>query len=164
MATTTDLVSYLNDNNVEFRIRLHVPTYSVHALATANHVAVSAVAQTVVVQADDAYYMTVFPGDMELNAAALCRALKSTQARQVSMLALQGMFPDCKIESLPPFGNLYGLKVIADPSFEHTGVMVFHACSRSSSITMEWSAFTRLVRPLLADIAEPVLSMEKQET
>lgn len=163
MATTTDLASYLNDNNVKFRIRLHLPTYTAHALAAANHVHVSAVAQTVVVQAEGKYWMTVFPGDMQLNATALARVLESEHVHEASAWDLQGLFPDCDIDSLPPFGNLYGLDVIADPSLEQAGTIVFHACSRTSSVTVEWSAFKRLVRPVLAHIAEPVHSLENQE-
>ncbi len=164
MATTTDLAAYLNDNNVKFRIRLHVPTYTVHALAAANHVPLRAVAQNLIIEAEGKSWMAVFPGDMQLNPASLCQALGSTCVQEISVRELQGIFPDCDIDTVPPFGNLYGLNVVADTSFERDGLMVFHACSRSSSITIDWSTFTRLVRPLLASIAEPVHILEKQET
>ncbi len=163
MATTIDIASYLNDNNVKFRIRLHVPTYTVHALAAANHVPVRTVAQNLVVEAEGKNWMAVFPGDMQVNPVSLCQALGSTHVQDLSGWELQGIFPDCDIDTVPPFGNLYGLHVVADPSFEREGLMVFHACSRSSSITLDWGAFTRLVRPVLAPIAEPVHLLEKQE-
>lgn len=164
MATTTDLAAYLSDNHVSYRIRSHVPTYSVGALAAVNHASESEVARNLVFEAGGKFWMTVFPGDLQLDPDALRRVLKTQHVREAVESELRGLFPACEVEAIPPFGNLYGVNVVADPSFERTGLMVFNACSRSSSIIIAWSAFRRLVRPVLARITEPVHWYEKQGT
>ncbi len=161
MATTTDLTAYLSNNNVSYRIRVHVPTYSVSGLAAANHASEKEIARNRVFEAENTLWMAVFPGNLEIEMDALRRALHTTHVRELADSDLKDIFPDCDVEAIPPFGNLYGLNVIADPHFERNGLMVFNACSPTSSIIIAWSEFRRLVRPVIARITEPVHLLEK---
>ncbi len=49
--------------------------------------------------------------------------------------------------AIPPFGNLYGLRVHEDASLLSVGTMAFTAGSRRESLTMRHADYARLVQP-----------------
>jgi Ala-tRNA(Pro) deacylase len=155
MTTTGELLNYLSVNQALFRIRTHLPTLTSRAIAVANHVSEESVARILVFKADSQYWMAVYPGDSQLNKEAVCRGLNIERIEKVNEWDLERLFPGCETGAIPPFGNLFGLNVIVDSSFPRIGQMVFNVCSRSSSVTIEWSDFDRLVHPCVAPFAEP---------
>lgn len=57
-----------------------------------------------------------------------------------------------EVGGVPPFGNLFGLKVIADRRLFENEKIVFNAGDRRFSIAMRSSDYKRLVDPDIADI------------
>jgi Ala-tRNA(Pro) deacylase len=51
---------------------------------------------------------------------------------------------------MPPFGNLYGMKVFAAESLRQNPEIAFNAGSHTEIIKMAWSDFERLVQPRIA--------------
>jgi hypothetical protein len=49
-------------------------------------------------------------------------------ARQVQSEEFKWLFPDCPVEAIPPFGNLYGLPTFVDNAFEQK--RLYHFCCR----------------------------------
>ena len=48
---------------------------------------------------------------------------------------------------MPPFGNLYGMKVYVDESLARAHDIAFAAGSHRESVRMEYADFARLVKP-----------------
>ena len=56
------------------------------------------------------------------------------------------MFPDCEIGAMPPFGNLYGMKVFIEPSLAEDKEIAFNAGNHRELIKMSFEDFDKLVR------------------
>jgi Ala-tRNA(Pro) deacylase len=67
----------------------------------------------------------------------------------------QGLFPDCEIGAIPPFGNLYDLEVYVDAALAEQPHIVFQAGSHVETIRMAYKDFANLVQPKVSDFAIP---------
>lgn len=156
MATAADIMNYLSCNVSEFKVLTHPPLSSITDLVRAKGLMTDEVAEIRVLKADNRYVMTVVPGGSEVSCQALCDALHANEVTAVSDGDLERLFPSCDVGTAAPFGNLFGIPVVADSSFERAGRMVFAACSRTISLMMEWHDYRRLVKPIVA----PIIAVE----
>ena len=67
----------------------------------------------------------------------------------------KGVFPDCELGAMPPFGNLYGIPVYVAGRLAAEPEIAFNACNHTETVTMSWAEYERVARPVLVDIAEP---------
>ena len=59
------------------------------------------------------------------------------------------LFPGCEVGAMPPFGNLYGMRVFAAETLAEDEEIAFNACSHTELIKMSYQDFERLVHPTL---------------
>lgn len=64
---------------------------------------------------------------------------------------LAGLFPDCDLGTMPPFGNLYSLDVYMDQSLSADETIVCQAGTHSQAIKMRYEDFTSLVHPSVTE-------------
>jgi Ala-tRNA(Pro) deacylase len=57
------------------------------------------------------------------------------------------LFPDCETGAMPPFGNLYGVKVFVSQDLREDEEIAFNAGSHSELVKLAYSDFERLVHP-----------------
>jgi Ala-tRNA(Pro) deacylase len=57
-------------------------------------------------------------------------------------------FPDCDVGAMPPFGNLYGMKVFVSQALREDDEIAFSAGSHTELIRLAYQDFERLVRPI----------------
>jgi Ala-tRNA(Pro) deacylase len=150
------LLAYLTHNGVPYGVRQHVPAYTVTAHAAANHVSEREIVRTHIVEADGEHWMAVFPGDRLLDPENFRAALNAKQVRNLEARELLELFPDSEIDAAPPFGNLYGVRIIADSSLESVERITFKACSHAVSVTIPLPAYRRLADPRMARFTVPV--------
>ena len=155
MATLNDLTRYLDNNAIEYRIMTHVPAYSAHNVAMVTHVPDEEMAKTVLVRADHTYWLAVLPAQHVVGERLLKHVLEVHDVHLASEDDLETVFPGCESGAMPPFGNLFGLPVIVDRAIAMNQEIVFNACSHTESIRMKFWDFERLVRPVVADFADP---------
>jgi Ala-tRNA(Pro) deacylase len=62
-------------------------------------------------------------------------------------------FPECEIGAMPPFGNLFGLKVFVDPALAKDEYIYFNAGNHVQTVRMKYRDFERLVQPQMAHLA-----------
>ena len=154
MAKMSDLLKYLNLTGVQYQIINHVPAFSAHSVALAAHVPDCELAKTLLVRADEQYWMAVLPADSHLNQKAIRHALEAKHVGLATEEELSVFFPDCDVGAMPPFGKLYALPVILDKSLAADECIVFNACTHTQSVKMSYADFEKLVRPIVAEIAE----------
>jgi Ala-tRNA(Pro) deacylase len=68
-------------------------------------------------------------------------------------LEFKSRFPDCETGAMPPFGNLYGMTVLADESLSELDEIAFNAGSHRELVRMSWTDFEKLVRPRMTKLA-----------
>jgi Ala-tRNA(Pro) deacylase len=63
-------------------------------------------------------------------------------------------FPGCEIRAMPPFGNLFGIRVIVDPELEKDKYIYFNAGNHVQTVRLAYKDFTALVKPQIARLVE----------
>ena len=57
------------------------------------------------------------------------------------------LFPDCGVDAIPPFGNLYGLPTLADSELSKNGYIVFTAGTPNDYMKLTYHTYERIVQP-----------------
>jgi Ala-tRNA(Pro) deacylase len=161
MAKMSDLLKYLNLTGVQYQVISHVPAYSAHSVALATHIPDRNLAKTLLVRADEQYWMAVLRADFHFNQKLLKHALEAKHVSLATEEELTVFFPDCEVGAMPPFGKLYALPVVVDKALVEDEEIVFNACTHSQSVKMKFDEYQRLVQPIIAEIAEREHSTEE---
>jgi Ala-tRNA(Pro) deacylase len=147
------LRDYLEKEKVRYEHEVHRTAYTAQEVAAEEHVPGKMVAKTVVIKADDHFALAVLPASARTNFARLKAALGAREVRLASELEFTGLFPDCEVGAMPPFGNLYGVPVYVDTSLTSDEEIVFNAGTHQDTIRMKYADFERLALPTVFPFA-----------
>jgi Ala-tRNA(Pro) deacylase len=56
---------------------------------------------------------------------------------------------------MPPFGNLYEVPVYVDRALAEDETIVFRSGTHTDTMSVSYEDFEKLVRPTVADVADP---------
>jgi len=76
-------------------------------------------------------------------------------AKQVALAGekdFNGLFPECELGAMPPFGSLYGLPTFASDRLARQGQIAFSAGTHTEVIRLSYADFVRLAGPTIAAI------------
>ena len=82
------------------------------------------------------FLMLVLPGDKKINFDKVKNDLNAKDIRFATAEEIDVLTDGVQIGGIPPFGNLFGLKVFTDPSVFENEKIIFNAGDRSYSIGM----------------------------
>jgi Ala-tRNA(Pro) deacylase len=128
------LLEYLQENGVDFELVDHPQAYAARDVAFKTGVRGSEFAKTVLVKLDGLMAMAVVPAEHKED-------------------EFEERFPDCELGAMPPFGNLYSMRVIVEERLGDAETITFNAGSHTEAITMAYTDFVDLVRPEVASFA-----------
>ena len=57
------------------------------------------------------------------------------------------LFPECDVGAMPPFGNLFGMEVLAAETLVEDEEIAFNAGTHKELVKMAYKDFEKLVRP-----------------
>ncbi len=144
---TARLRSFLEANNIQYKLINHLVTFTSRETAHAAHIPVKRFAKSVIVKIDGILTMVVIPADEQLDLRVLRRV---THAQRVELAAeeeFRGRFPDCEAGAEPPFGNLYGLPVFIARSLASNDPIGFNAGNHHEMVSLPYQTYERLVSP-----------------
>jgi Ala-tRNA(Pro) deacylase len=141
------LRNFLESQKVRYVHETHRTAYTAQELAQEEHVPGKMVAKTVVVKLDDAFALAVMPATARADFARLKSALGAREVRLATELEFTGLFPDCEVGAMPPFGNLYGVPVYVDAALTQDEEIIFNAGTHQDTIRMRYADFEHLARP-----------------
>jgi Ala-tRNA(Pro) deacylase len=144
---TQRLTDYLEYEDVAYETIAHAAAYTAQGVAAAAHVPGQEVAKSTVVKIDGRFALAVLPAHKKVDLKALGRLAGGKVVSLASEAELVGLFPQCELGAMPPFGNLYGLPVWVDESLAKDITIVFNAGSHREAIRMAFADFRRLVTP-----------------
>lgn len=147
------LRDFLDNHKVRYFVISHSPAYTAQEIAASAHVSGKEMVKTVMVSVDGRMAMVVLPASCQLDfelLRALCGTKEVALAEEVEF---SGLFPECEIGAMPPFGNLYGMEVYADDELDHDHDITFNAGAHTELLRMSWPDYKRLVNPLLARLS-----------
>ena len=138
---------FLDASKVEYATITHSRVFTAQETAHSAHISGKEVAKTVLVKADDKILMVVLPANHKLDMDLMCKALGADFVRLASEDEFRGLFPECEVGAMPPFGNLYGVDVYADSSLAEDHEIFFNAGTHTELIGLKYSDFERLAHP-----------------
>ena len=110
------LSQLLDDRGVKYIAIKHSRAYTAQEIAESAHVSGNDFAKVVMVKADDQMIMAVLPASDKIDLQLLRQTLGVRKVIFADENEFQDHFPGCEVGAMPPFGNLYGLRVIAAPT------------------------------------------------
>ena len=146
---------YLDSQNVPYEALHHSQAYTAQEVAHSLHVSGKKCVKVVVARGDSKPVLVVLPASHRLNFQELKSALKVNQVEMLVESELVGLFPDCDLGAIPPFGNLYGIGVWVDRAVANAENIVFCAGTHEDCIRMRYSDFAKLTLPNLGHFSEP---------
>ncbi len=147
------LLKYLDDNRVPYLHTVHEPVYTARELAAVEHVPPRDVAKVVVFHSERGYAMAVLPADKLLDLKELRSTLVLSHVRLANEQELAELFPDCELGAMPPFGNLFGLRVYVDQDLNAENLIAFNGGTHDDVIEIHYRDFERLVNPRVMPLA-----------
>jgi len=155
MTSRERLERYFKDNRVSFSVTPHVEVYTAQEVAAVEHVPGMYVAKVVIAMVDGTPTMLVLPAPFRVDIPMVTAALGARDVRLATEDEFAGLFPDCELGAMPPFGNLYNVPVVVDRRLTDDPKIVFSAGTHRETMTIAYSDFERLVRPTVAEFAQP---------
>jgi Ala-tRNA(Pro) deacylase len=156
-------MKYLDDNEIDYSTLLHSPVFSSADHARLAHLPARYIVQTKMMNIDGQFWMAAFSSDRAVRCDLLSALFEGRSVREASAEEILEYIPSSSVDAVPPFGNLYGLRVLADAQLMHGKRIVFSACSRTRSIFMRWIDYERLVHPVVLEFCESPLHFEAEE-
>ncbi len=141
------LKEYLDRHGIEYVTITHSPAYTAQTIAAAAHIPGKDLAKTVMVVLDDQMAMAVLPSSTMVDLERLREAAEVKKARLATEAEFKGLFPECEVGAMPPFGNLWDMPVYVDATLAEDENIAFSAGSHVELIKLAYGDFARLVGP-----------------
>lgn len=144
----------LTEHEIPFTVMRHEPVFTSADAARVRGTTLGSGAKALVCKAEGDFVMLVLPADRSLSSKRLRanRGWKSLRfANREEVLQLTGLAPG----SIPPFGSLFELPTLCDPTLAEQATINFNAGDHAISISMGWNDYLRVEQPELVELSEP---------
>ena len=143
----TRLIDFLDKEHVKYVTIGHSPAYTAQEIAALTHTPGKDFAKTVIVKVDGELAMVVLPASDMVRLDHLRQALGTEYVELADEDEFKSAFPDCETGAMPPFGNLYGMRVFVDQALREDDEIAFNAGSHDEMIRLPYAEYERLVHP-----------------
>lgn len=147
------LKQFLDDRGVKYVSIEHSPAYTASLVAKSAHISGSDFAKTVIVKIGAEMAMVALPAHRKIVLAELRDLLLNDEVELAGEDEFIGLFPDCELGAMPPFGVLYGMRVFIDHHLTNYPEIAFNAGSHREVIKMDTEDYMRLAKPTVMDFA-----------
>jgi len=151
MSISRTLNVYLDHERVHYDVLPHPEAFRAAEIAHTLQTPEKEMAKVVIVKAQERFVMTVLPANSNVDLHRLRTVFATHSVRLATEDEITGLFPDCELGAMPPFGNLYGLPVYVDQSLTEDEEIVFQAGTHSDAIRMRYWDFASLAFPVVAE-------------
>ena len=148
------LRAMLDEAKVSYEVYTHPVAYTAQEIAEKQHVSGKELAKVVMLEVDDQLIMGVLPGNLKVHVNRAKASLRASSVRLATEDEFTARFPECEIGAMPPFGNLFGLKVVVDPALEKDEYIYFNAGNHVQTVRMKYKDFAELVKPQVAPLSK----------
>jgi Ala-tRNA(Pro) deacylase len=141
------LKRFLESEGVKYVTLSHSQAFTAQEIAASAHIPGKELAKTVMVKIDGDMAMAVLPADDRVDRDLLKQAAGADVVELASESEFRDLFSNCQLGAMPPFGNLWDMKVFVDERLTEDEEIAFNAGSHSELVRLAYADFERLVRP-----------------
>ena len=154
--TCKKLKEFLDDRDVKYVSINHSRAYTAQEIAESAHVSGNDFAKVVMLKADEKMIMTVLPAPDKVDLKLLRQALEVRDIVFADENDFQDHFPGCEVGAMPPFGNLYGIRVILAQTLCDSTTISFNSGLHTEVIQMDYDKYIKLVSPEIMDFTHHI--------
>jgi len=144
------LKDFLDNHGVKYTVISHSPAFTAQEIAASAHVPGKAMAKTIIVKIDGELAMAVLPASYGIDFEQLRQVAWAESAELATEEEFRDLFPECELGAMPPFGNLYSMKVFVEQSLSEDDEIAFNAGSHKELVKLSYNDFAKLVEPKVA--------------
>ncbi len=141
------LREFLDKEHVKYVTIGHSPAFTAQEVAASAHIPGKQLAKSVVVSIDGELALVVIPASDSIELDRLRASVGADRVELATEDEFRDLFPDCETGAMPPFGNLYGVKVFVSQELREDEEIAFNAGSHSELVKLAYADFERLVHP-----------------
>jgi Ala-tRNA(Pro) deacylase len=141
------LKEFLDQSGVKYISISHSPAFTAQEIAASAHIPGKELAKTVMVKLDGRMAMAVLPASYYVDLERLAKVAGATRVQLAPENEFKDLFPECEPGAMPPFGNLYEMKVFVSQSLAEDEEIAFNAGSHTELLKLAYEDFERLVQP-----------------
>jgi len=146
------LLTWLHDNEIEYHVHPHSPTYTARATALAEGVDPHTFAKAVVVKADDGRRaILVLDSTDQLDLKAAANLVGAPHVKLLTEAELAELAPECDLGTLPPL-PIWGMPIYADYGVNADREVSFHAGSHAYAVRVAREPWERAADVTYGDI------------
>ena len=152
-AVLDKIIDALNKEKIEFEILEHKPIFTSKEAAEVRGTKPEQGYKALICKTEEGFIQAVVSGAKELDIEklqklTLFKKIELANAKEVRQVT------GCNIGSVPPFGNLFGLKVYFDKSVVQNDVVAFNAGTHTKSIKMKAKDLVKVVNPVVGEFSK----------
>ena len=141
------LKDFLDKNKIKYMVCIHSTAYTAQEIAATAHIPGKDLAKTVMVKIDGEMAMAILPASFKIDFELLKNATKANTIELATEEEFKDRFPDCEVGAMPPFGNLYEMKVFVAETLTEDEEIAFNAGSHRELIKLSYEDFGKIVNP-----------------
>jgi len=148
------LKEVLDEAKVSYEVYNHPRAFTAQEIAATQHITGRAMAKVVILEVDGTYIMAVVPSNRMVS---LDRVRANLGAKKIELAPEErfaGLFPECEVGAMPPFGNLFGLPVYMDPALDKYDFVYFNAGNHLQTVRLKLRDLKHLVKPRMVSLTE----------
>jgi len=138
---------FLDSHNIKYVAITHSTAYTAQEIAALTHTKGKDLSKTVIVRLDGKLAMGVVPASHHIDLKLLKECSGARTIGLATEAEFRSSFPGCETGAMPPFGNLYDMRVFIDDSLTHKDEIVFNAGTHNELMRLSYADYERLVAP-----------------
>ena len=139
---------------ISYEVYNHPRAFTTQEIAARQHITGRAMAKVVVLRVDGSFIMAVLPSNRMISFGNVKTSLGAKEVALATEEQFAILFPECEIGAMPPFGNLFGLPVYADPAMSRYDFIYFNAGNHLQTVRIKYEDYKRLVNPEIVRLTE----------
>ena len=147
------LMEFLDLNHVRYVNVTHSTAFTAQDVAQSAHISGKEMAKTVIVWMDGAMGMVVLPASSMIDFNKFKELSGAASVELASEAEFKDRFAECEVGAMPPFGNMFNIRVFVDKSLSEDQEIAFNAGSHRELIRMRYEDYAALVKPVLGSFA-----------
>ncbi|MDX1388250.1 MAG: YbaK/EbsC family protein [Acidobacteriota bacterium] len=152
------LREFLVGENVKYVLLCHSAAFTAQEIAAKAHIPGKELAKTVIVSIDGEMAMAVLPASYKVDFTSLKEMAGAGRVDLCDEKDFRNKFPGCELGAMPPFGNLYDMRVFVDETLAEDDEIAFNAGSHTELVRMAYKDFERLVQPTVVSFGAKTLT------
>jgi Ala-tRNA(Pro) deacylase len=149
------LLDWLAGHGIEYELHEHPLTFTARETAEIEGVDPRRFAKTVAIETDTGERLLVVVDAVDhVDLEKAAKVIGVERVRLLSEPEMAAFAPDCEVGTIPPIGDLFSVRVLADLAVHDDPEITFHAGSHHFTVHVDRPGWERAADVAYADVAE----------